>query len=140
MVIVEVSKQVTPDIRSSLRVLVTLKGLLAWLVCPPLREPDKDFHRITRTDFEAMKKLLQHRSLVLDAGFVEEDCADRVKSRLVEYSWHNSERLLARSHNRARGLTHLCSLSVVRKSGLLAMFILGTEAVEEDHGCCSQCC
>lgn len=113
MVIVEISKQVTPDVRSSLRVLVTLQGLLAWLVCPLLREPDKDFHRLTWTDFEAMKKLLQHRSLVLDAGLVEEDCADCVKSRLVEYSWNNSERLLARSHNRARGQTLSCSLSVI---------------------------
>ena len=118
----------------------TLRTVWPGLVCPALKEPDKDFHRITQTDFEVMKEFLQRKSFVLDPGVVEEDCAYRVKNRLVKYSWNNSERLLARSHNRAHGHTLSCSVSIVRKSGLLVTFVLGTEAVEEDHGYCSQDC
>ena len=118
----------------------TLRTVWPGLVCPDFQEPDENFYRITQTDFEVMKNFLQHKSFVLDAWVVEEDCAYRVKSRLVEYSWNTSERLLARSHNRTHGQILLCSLSIVRKSGLLATFVLGTEAVEEDHGYCSQDC
>ena len=125
---------------SEMMVGYTLKTVGPGLVCPALKETDEDFHRITQTDFEVMKEFLQHKSFVLDPGVVEEYCAYRVKSRLVEYSWNNSERLLARSYNRAHGQTLSCSLSIVRKSGLLITFVLGTKAVEEDHGYCSQDC
>ena len=117
-----------------------LKTVWPGLVCPALKETDKDFHRITQTDFEVMKEFLQHKSFVSDPGVVEEDCPYRVKTRLVEYSWNSSERLLARSYNRAHGQTPSCSLSIVRKSGLLITFVLRIGAVEEDHRYCSQDC
>ena len=83
----------------------TLRIVWLGLICPDLKEPDENSYRITQTDFEVMKDFLQHKSFVLDARVVKKDCVSCVKSRLVEYSWNSSERLLARSHNRTHGQT-----------------------------------
>ena len=82
--------------------------MLVCNVCPAFKEPDEDLYRIALKDFEAMMDCLQYKPFILDAGVVEEDRAKCVKSRLVECSRNDSERLLAKSHNREL-VGHFCA-------------------------------
>ena len=41
----------------------TLRTVWPDCVCPALKEPDEDFHRITQTDFEVTKECFSIRAL-----------------------------------------------------------------------------